>query len=169
MSQEPGPRELQLDDNLAHQRREWLMQRIGWVVLALLVLASLLGLTGSGLLSRARVTASEGWQVEYNRFTRLHAQETLRVNVPAGAAEGGELRLWLGRDYLDAIELQQVVPRPLRAEAGPDRHTFVFRVSDPDRPTTITIRFEPDQIGSLPGQVGVGVEEAVRFRQFVYP
>lgn len=33
--------------DIAYQRREWIAQRIGWVTIALLVVAALLGLLGS--------------------------------------------------------------------------------------------------------------------------
>jgi len=47
--------------DIAYQQREWRVQRIGWVAMALIVVAALLGASGSaGPLATARATASDG-------------------------------------------------------------------------------------------------------------
>jgi hypothetical protein len=166
--------DLEVDQDLEFQRREWLAERIGWAVMALLVLAALLGLFGTGPLTRATAGDRAGplW-IEYERFNRLLAPSTLRVHLGAGAALGGEARVWLDRRYLESIQLQRVMPQPDGVEAAPDRMVFVFRVAEPDQPTAITFSFKPEHVGSLPGRAGLAgaapSDQPLRFRQFVYP
>src|SRR4051812_4614622 len=105
--------------------------------MALLILSTLLGLFGQGLLSDAVVGEQSAplW-LEYNRFGRLHAETTkLRVHLGAGAARDGEVRFWLGREYLEGVRILQVTPQPERVEAGADRFTFVFHSADLNSPT----------------------------------
>jgi hypothetical protein len=174
----PGPRTgggLEIDEDLPFQRREWVAERVGWAAMALLVLAALLGLFGTGPLASATAGNPAGplW-IEYERFNRLLAPATLRVHLGAGAARGGEARVWLDRRYLESVQLQRVTPQPDGVEAAPDRMVFVFRMAEPDQPTTITFSFKPERFGSLPGRAGLAgagapPDRPLRFRQFVYP
>ena len=170
MSSVPRRGDLQIHEDPAYQRREWVFERVGWAVMALLVLAALLGLLGPGPLSSTSVSDGGGAsRVEYDRFLHHHAPTTLHGQVAGDAARAGELRLWVDLEYLAAVEVQQITPRPDHVEAGSDRHLFVFRVAEPDRPTRVTFRLEPDRIGWLAGRMGVGDGAPARFRQLVYP
>ena len=69
MSEHHRVGDLEISQDLTFQRRSWIVQRVGWVMLALLILAALGGLFGPGPLSRARAGPHDGplW-VEYQRF-----------------------------------------------------------------------------------------------------
>ena len=48
MSKAERAGDLEIVEDLSFQRREWRVQRGGWVVMAVLILLALLGLTGRG-------------------------------------------------------------------------------------------------------------------------
>jgi hypothetical protein len=75
--------DLELNQDLRFQRRMWAVQRIGWAVMALVVLAGLLGLFGPGPLSSATAGKEEGpLLVEgYERFVRFRIPTTLQVRL----------------------------------------------------------------------------------------
>ena len=52
--------ELQIEQDMGFQRTEWVVQRAGWVGMALLILAALVGLLGRGPLSAAVARAGDG-------------------------------------------------------------------------------------------------------------
>jgi hypothetical protein len=161
--------DLEIKQYLRFQRRMWALQRIGWAVLTLVVLAGLLGLLGAGPLSSA--TAGEKgaplFVEEYERFARFMLPTTLRVRLdPMGRVEA---RLWLDRGYLESARPQTVTPEPDSVVAGSDGFTYVFEVDDPSRPTVVTFDLQPETIGRLEGRVGLGGGERVEFDQFVYP
>lgn len=163
--------ELDIQQELEHQRRVWKWQRICWVLLLLLILATLLGLFGQGLLSDAIVgdERSPLW-LEYDRFGRLDAETTrLRVHLGAGAAQNGEVRFWLSREYLEKIRILQVTPQPERVEAAHDRFIFVFHAAGLDAPTTLTFQLEAKRIGRLHAMAGLEEGAALSFDQFIYP
>lgn len=162
--------DLEVSHDFDYQRREWVVQRLGWAAMGLVVLGGLLGVFGEGPLSKATTFSPDGLvRVEYDRFLQYHNPCSLRVIVEGGVAEQGVVRLWLGRDYVDRLEIQQVAPEPTFMEAAPDGHVFVFRVTDPDRPVLLNFQFEPDRRGPLPGRIGLDGCEPARFRHFVYP
>lgn len=95
---------------------------------------------------------------------------TLEVQLDREAGKGGKVSIWLDREYLDGLQVQQVTPQPSSAKAGPERLTYVFEVDDPNGPTTISFDLLPERtFGPLKGRVGIGDGEPVGFGQFVYP
>lgn len=162
--------DLELEQNLTIQRRVCKVQRVSWAIMILVAIAALLGLSGRGVLSRTTTGESDaGLRLEYERFGRFHAQTMLRIQLGATASHAGKARVWFSRNYLEAVEIQRVTPEPDRVEAHSDRFIYVFDLPEPNQPTAITFFLEPDQIGSLPGQVGLGGRQPLTFRQFIYP
>ena len=163
-------RDLELEQDLAFQRREWTIQRAGWAVMALVIVAALLGLFGAGLLGKATTGDTEGvlW-IEYDRFGRFVAPITLMVHLGPGAAREGVARVWLDRRYLESVQIEQITPEPDEVVAGPDRLIFVFRVAEPGKPTAVNFSLQTEQFGPLMGRAGIAGGEPLRFRQFIYP
>jgi hypothetical protein len=124
----PRHGDLEIQEDLPFQQREWIAERVAWAVMALLVAAALLGDFGTGPLSRTTAGDEAGpmW-LEYDRFVRLLAPAPLRVQLGPGAARDGMVRLWIDRRYIDSFELQQVTPQPDSMELGIERLIFTFR------------------------------------------
>lgn len=162
--------DIQVDEDLAFQRRSWQIQRVGWAIMALLILAALLGLFGPGPLSYATagVQGSSLW-VEYNRFVRFTSVQELIVHLGPEAVRGDEAPLWFSTTYIESLDIQGITPQPDAVEIGPDRITYVFLVDNPSEPFSVYFVIQPEKIGLLEAQIGVDEGELVRFRQFVYP
>ncbi|MCA3748452.1 MAG: hypothetical protein AB1425_06300 [Actinomycetota bacterium] len=164
---------LEIGQDLRFQRRMWAIQRIGWAVMALSILAALLGLFGgAGPLSVAVVGKEEApISVEqYYRFLRYGAPTTLRVHVDAPPGTGGEVCVWIDREYLESVQVQSVTPEPARVEAGSGRLTYVFDAEiEPGQPTAFTFTLQPEKLGAIGGWVGLEGGPSVRVEQFVYP
>ncbi len=165
-----GVGDLEVGQNLDYQRRAWRANQIGWVVMALALLAALLGIFGSGPLSSASAGEQGGplW-IEYDRFARYTAPTTLRVHLGPGAMSGGQARLLVDRRYLQSLQLQDISPQPDRVEAAGDDLIYVFNLADPSRPTTIVFSATAHEIGGLAGRIGLTDGAMVSFNQFVYP
>lgn len=106
---------------------------------------------------------------QYHRFVRFMKPTELRVQLEPGVTSGGEARVWLDREYVEGVQLQRVSPQPDEVEAGLDRLTYVFKVSELDEPTAVTFHITPQRFGLLQGRAGIEDEEPVNFNQFVYP
>jgi hypothetical protein len=162
--------ELEIDQDLGFQQRMWTAQRVGWATMAVITLAALIGLLGPGPLSKAAAGEKAGpLQVEYQRFERFSKPTTLRVTVASEAAAGGEVRLWLDRQYAEAFQVQHVTPPPDRVEAASDRLTYVFDVPQPGQAVTIVFDLEAEKSGLLRGRMGLDTGPAFNFSQMVYP
>src|SRR5215203_1974081 len=99
---------LEVDQDLAFQYREWRVQTIARVLFALFILAALLGVFGSGPLSRAEWSAGNA-SVEYPRFARLDRTMEYRFDVPA---QDGRASLVLPNELLERVTIESWAPEP---------------------------------------------------------
>jgi len=169
---------LQIEEDLRHQRSEWLAERAAWGLIALVILAAVAGLFGGGGVSH--VVARTDWgSIEYERFARRGAPVTLIVRVAAGAAvDPGSrspprpttrhLRLRIARHYLSRVDIDSVTPTPDRALLGGDWLTFTFLTVSPG-PFEIAVDVKPTTIGVSRGRLAIGDDRALEYWQLVYP
>jgi hypothetical protein len=162
-------RSLQIDENLDFQRREWRWQRVGWVALALFVIAAAAGVFGGGPLSQASAGAPDGaLHVEYERFVRRGAAQQVRIRArAAGATAAQPLALDVSRAYYEDMRIQRVQPEPESVDIGPAHVTLRFkRAGEGD--LTILIDAEPRRAGRFSADIRSAGGGAVTFRQFSY-
>ena len=160
--------DLEIDQDIAFQQLNWKIQRRCWAGMAVLIALALLGLFGSGPLSRATRGARDGpLRIEYQRFGRRGADETLDADLAPG--HSGEANLWLSREFLEGVQIERIAPEPVRVEAGPRRSAYVFRLADPGDPVRVTIHYRPERPGTLRGRIGLDAETPIEFAAFIYP
>jgi hypothetical protein len=157
------PRSLEIDEDIAFQRKEWRFQRIGVAALFLFVLAALLGLTGmGGPLSRGEAGNSNGpLHVEYERFVRRGSSSKVTMHF-RGAT--GATRFWVSAPYLEHVQIDSVIPTPDLESVETHRHIYVIRAGSPD--VTVTLNMKHEGMGSLEAEVGLVDGPSVRFTQF---
>jgi len=160
--------DLEVSQDLDHEKKVWRVQRIGWAILFLLWLAGVAGLFGSGPLSGSTASGS-GLRLEYDRFVRSTAPQKLTLHLGPTVTAHPKVRLWVDRQYLENQQIESVVPEPESVEAGPDRMVFTFSMAKPGAPTAVTVRLQTRRAGSLQGRVGVEGGGSLQFHQIVYP
>jgi hypothetical protein len=156
---------LDLVEDDAFQRRDWKIQRAGWAVFALLILAAISGLFGRGPLSAA-VRSNSAVEVRYERFGRWRLIQSLEVRV-LGSREPNEFVVWMSRPFREAFEIRSITPEPKQHRLGDDRIEFEF-ASTAESPI-ITFHLVPIERGLLDGAVGIDDQPDVAIRQFIYP
>jgi hypothetical protein len=149
-------------EDIAAERREWRAQRIGWVLMFLFVAAGAAGLFGGGPFA-ATVSRAGALRVEHDRVARQQASAALTIEAPA---ENHNLRLWLGREFLAAVDLETITPEPERSVLHADRAVYEFAA---DGPVEITIRYRHERLGRVRCDLGVEGGEALSFQQLVLP
>lgn len=162
----PSEPDLEIGNNDRFHRSEWYVQRVGWVAIALILLAALFGLLGSSYFGQRQAVSADGrLQIEYPRYTRFGAQARLTVGV---LADGPALRIWLPVAYLERMHLQRVEPEPVRVTAAGDVRIFTFAIA-PAPAARVVFQFKPETPGRVRGGIGVVDGPELAFRQFVYP
>ena len=161
--------DLEINQDLTVQRRMWVIQRIGWAAMALIVLLGAAGLFGQGPISQATVGNVAGpLYLEYERFGRYQSSSTLRFRIRA-PEKPGPIQLWIASGYLAGIEIQQLTPSPDKVTIGNDGVFFHINTAGSGEPDEIILYFQYQSMGKLSGAVGIAGEPSIAFTQFVYP
>jgi hypothetical protein len=162
MAEQPIP----IEEDMRFQRATWKIERAGWVVLALIVIAALLGVFSNGYLSSAAKGDEHGFNVHYDRFQRRTVTTHLRMNVPAD--DDNVARLRVGRSVLDDYEIDAIDPRPSRAAADQTDLVFDFDTGD-TRELAMVIALRPRRIGMAHLSLAAANRPPLMLRTFVYP
>lgn len=161
--------DLQIDEDVEFQRREWRMERMGWVALAGFVIAAVAGVFGDGPLSRASASDNGGQLVvHYERFLRASASSELHLRVVTSKSTNGELAILADPSYLRHVEVLSIVPEPKRVEQLGRHIVYVFAVTAPAEHADIAFRYKPTRAGRLHGSFGVSDGGPVALRQFAF-
>lgn len=152
--------ELQISQDMRFQRREWKLQRVGTLLLGLVLVATVLGLFGDGPLSKAR-RESGRFAVEYERFGRFGSPVVLQLNVKGD-------RLWLGEAFLRNVQVNSVVPEPTAWRDTGNRHELEFAVPSGASELEVALHVSFREYGKLVGEAGAG-EDSVAWEQWIYP
>ena len=162
--------DLEINQDMAFQRRCWKVQRVGWTIMALLILGGLLGLFGRGPFSHTLVSdPSIPVSLEYERFGRYQSRLMLSLHLKPGASVDGKVRLWLSQDFLHQVQIQGITPKPDGAELSPSGTTYIFGLTDPKQGGDVIMHFEAQVIGSLSGKIGLTESRSIAFTQWIYP
>ncbi|MPZ52298.1 MAG: hypothetical protein GEU79_06120 [Acidimicrobiia bacterium] len=155
---------LEIDEGLSTQHAMIYVEGLGRVVMALVVLAALLGLLGrSGPLNSRQLT-SEAVTVTHDRFARIDAVTAIGISVKAA---GPTPRVVVGDSYLDKVTVEEVQPEPHAVVAVPGGTAFDFAQEGAD-PLFVRFSVKPPNPGFVAGTVTVG-EDSFSISQLVYP
>ena len=162
--------DLELQQDLVLQRREWIVERVGWCIMLLLLVAALLGAFGRGWLSHTSVADARGTlRLDYERLTRLQSTTELTVVLAPAALHGDTARVWIDREFMQALQIQHITPQPALVDVDTNRLTYVFMATEPERTVTIRFAIQPRRAWRHHGRIGLPGERGVSFTQFVYP
>jgi hypothetical protein len=146
-------------------RRGWLLERIGWGAMALVVAGAAVGAFGRGWLSETQAAAGETLTVKYSRLSRAHMPDELAVDwLPRDE----EAVLWFARSYLDEFEVREIRPPPSAVVGSPDRIYYTFRTLSGTGRMNVRFTVQASRGGTLRGRLGTDDLEVV-IRQFVFP
>jgi hypothetical protein len=162
--------DLEVYQDLRFQEREWTVQRVGWALMLLVILLALLGLFGTGPISTGSAEADDGAiAAGYERFVRHDGRTTLTLEVDGSQAQDGEIQVWVSRDYIDAMQVEQIAPSPSDTVAADDRLVYTFPIDDPSSTLTVAFSLAPQDMLRLSGEAGIPDGPTISWNQFSYP
>lgn|SRR5688572_24056408 len=155
-----------VETDLVFMRAEWLIQRIGWGLVAMLVLAGLLGVFGDGPLARAQVAGPTAL-IEFDRFTRRASDSEWKI-IPKGASADGKVSVMVSAPFAESFEITDVLPPPASARLESDHWRFEFDATRlAGAPIVFHVRAQ--HAGRHAGEIQVGAGAPLLVSQLVYP
>lgn len=159
---------LDVDEDIGYERRSWLIHRVAWSGLSLLLAAAAAGLLGEGPSNRrAAATPDATLRVLYEKVLRHNAETMLRVTLRSDVAAGGVARLTVGDEWMASMKLARVDPEPLSVRAVPGGHEFEFRSAGGDFDAAFV--GEPRSFGPVEVRLSAGPRPPLTFRQLILP
>lgn len=165
-----GPMTLRDVDEIGFQRKEWVVQRVAWAVMAAVVLAAVAGFFGRGPVSSTTVESTDGsLEVEYDRFLRYAGTASLSVSLSSDAVQDGTATVYLSRDLVDRWKIEAVTPTPSTESSSEDWVIYEYDVLG-ETPPRIQLRYRGNDLGRHDGTIRAGKDGApVDLWQWIHP
>ena len=155
--------ELDLERDDRFLRRERRFHRVVVAGMAVVLLVGLLGVFGIGPLA-ATTKRGPGFDLTYDRFARNGAPLTLEVQADLS----GEGSIWLDSALIRSVQVNRVVPAPLKERRTQDGATFTFHAVE-GRQETVTFQMTGDTWGLVRGRAGLSPKASVPVTILFYP
>jgi len=152
--------DLLIDEEIHLQKKGWIVQRVGWVLLFLFILLAVLGLFGEGPLSKRTITTGT-IKTEYERFGR-HEHET---PIKFESKNENITVVAVPQQYLKEFKLSKVVPEPESQVASEGYINYAFKG---ENNYNVTFYFDPLEFGNAGGTIRVNAYN-IPFNQTIYP
>jgi hypothetical protein len=158
-----------IQDDMAFQRRSWLIERAAWGAMGLLAAAAVLGLLSHGPLSKttASTTNDPRLAVTYERLERREASSRFIIRA-AHPQPTREIAVHFGPAFLDAYEIRTMTPQPVRAASGSGGYEGVFAASATGE-TEVHITGRAKRFGLVRFRIETPGGAAINVRQFIFP
>jgi hypothetical protein len=160
---ELASRKYPVREHMRFQRRMWVIERIGWVVLAAITLLAFSGLFGTGALSKRNIEAGS-LTIEYDRFER--ASRLSQFTFHFAPSPNGERRLRLNTAFQRNYEISSIQPPPSRTSADGLDLTFTAPAGSA---ADVVIWAHAHSFGTMQLEARADDEPPLKFSIFVYP
>lgn len=170
MSTIPPTDGLEITQDLAVQHKTWAIQRMGWATMALIIMAALGGLFGSGPLARMAVVDDQQLvRLEYDRFGRYEGELLWKLDLTPKATQTHRVTIQISRNYWTSHAIEQITPAPMTSSTSFDGFLYTFELDSLNAPAAIIVRLRPEYLGSLDGHIRVNDQGSLTFQQFIFP
>lgn len=152
---------LQLEDEIELHEKGWIAQRIGWLLMFILLVSTALGLFGNGWLSDETLAIGDS-QITYERFGRFELP--MQLTIRAQADQGG-LTVSIPQSYLHCFNVSRITPEPSERKTVKGSIVYTFEGKD-----EIIAKFylEPETTGTL--RAGIRVNNSLFTpSHFIFP
>ncbi len=162
--------DLDAPERISHQRWEWSIERLGWIVMAGVIVAGLAGGLGRGPLTWRDVANDDGSsRARYYAVERAAAPTRLDLWWDASQIRGPKIDVAISRGFTDGTTIESIVPEPLEVATREGQIIYTFAAADSSNGETITFHYQHKAFGPFDYEVAIGDREPIRVRQFVLP
>lgn len=162
---ETGSRKYPVDEHFRFQRRTWIVERVGWVVLIAISLVALTGLFGTGGPLESGLVTGKTLSIDYQRFERRTRLARFIFRFSGGSAEH---TLHLNDAFRNTYEITDIQPRPAGGAAEAHGYDLTFS-SKASSPGAVTVWAKPHRMGVIHIAASSGDAPPLDFTVLFYP
>lgn len=166
-----GTQELELNEDIKFQEREWRIERFGWLGLLAVVGLAMLGLFGNGPISWTTASTDDGvLEVSFERFGRRGGSQDLVITAAAdGADSGGTWQIELSQGLVDSMRIDSTTPQPDSVEAVSGGIRYTFSQADPVAELEARFALTPQVLWNQDGEIHLEGADPVKISFFLFP
>jgi hypothetical protein len=153
-------------EDMRFQAVTWTLERVAWVLLALVPLAALAGIFSHGPVSQKTARAADATlSLGYEHFQRMTVQTRFVIRMPS--VQTDEVRLRLSPSFQRIYDIQSMQPEPARSSAGADGLELHFRPARSG--LAVVIWATPREFGRFNFRAETDAGEPVEIPVLIYP
>jgi hypothetical protein len=166
---EQDSRNFPIREHMRFQHATWVLQRIGWVLVAMVPVLGLAGVFANGILSDQVLQQPDNpLTLEFERFQRVTS--LTKFTARFDGTSGEEARLRLSDAFQENYELESIQPRPARSAASSNGLELVFERPESDSTEMkIVIWARPREFGLFDLSAAIEHGAPLNFSVVVYP
>lgn len=158
---------LEIEPEAKHINKTFLyVQRIGIILMALIMLAAFLGVFGKGLFtltSRSQGTLT----ISYERFIRKQAATFYHIKIHSNL-NSKAVKFWIDPSFYKKLAIKNINPIPSFEDISDNKILYTFNTNNSDL-IEITLQAEPEKMGMMTTRMGLSEEEQIQLKQLIYP
>lgn len=152
--------ELEIDEQLHLQEKGWVIQRVGWIIIILVMIAGGLGVFGGGLLSK-KSSSSGSIKAEYERFFRYETEMKVLIESSNHISS-----ISFSQQYLKDFRIVRFVPEFDNNNTTENEIRYNFL---PGQNRIVTVYLIPKHYGAIGGTMKVNDNNKFNLNHFIYP
>lgn len=160
---------IQINEDLDFLRREWRIQRIGWIAMLLTILLGLAGALGRGPLAATQTGDPATLAIAYDRIIRHGAATEVRITAGPSLPADTMLRVLVSARYLNTAVVADIIPEPTASGVSGDFIYYDFPRLDTAAPSRIVLRLNANGYWRAGGRILVRGAAPVEVHQVILP
>lgn len=156
---------LQLDEHRGFQERFWKIERVGWLVFAILIVAALFGAFGAGGPLATKVVEAQGATIEHPRVGRWESADEMTVRFKPGR---DTYSVELSPSFAEAFQVEDIQPLPAKTTIGARGQVLTFESPARDG-GSIKLHVRAQSVGMASYEVSVNGAPSTTLSTFILP
>jgi hypothetical protein len=152
---------LQIQEDIDLHIRGWIFQRIGWLLMLMILISSVLGLFGNGLFSE-KLIIRNGSSLTFEQFARRDNETEIEILVPHSS---GKIQVALSPAFTEIFKVEHIAPEPREQMLKNGFTVYEFAA---EANAQLTFFLTTRKAGRIHSTVQVNDTE-FELKQFIYP
>ena len=151
-----------INENIKSNR----IRKVAWIFMGLVLLASLLGLTGEGWLSKTDFKGNH-FMVEYDQYIRYEQDTKIMISSISGYSDTA-LTVEIPEEMYMKLNVERVSPEPEKTELKKGKWIYHFKSAGLEKEAVVFF-IKPRRTGRCEAQDMMVNHDRIHYCSFIYP